>query len=303
MKSRNESLYHAQLLRYIPGDKIPIYIEYVEKGEHPENAFHDHDFTEIVVVLGGHAVHVAENSFEPISGGDILVLYPGYRHAYRDTGDMEIVNLTYAAPKLPMAFYDARDLPLFSCFFPDPSVPSGVQSKAKPVAHLNDIDLAEVSLLIRRLADELSVNRHGSFFSAMGIFMEVLSKLSRTGTPEALPARWEFKITETIQFMNLHFKEELEIAGLARRSNMSERSFYRYFRQTLGCTPHEYILNRRIQESVVLLERTDKTITEIADECGFYDSNHFTRKFSEAEGVSPGKFRLRHRPCVIPPHK
>lgn len=301
MRNRSESLYHAQLLRYIPGDKIPIYIEYVEKGTHPENAFHDHDFTEIVVVLSGRAVHVAENSFEPISGGDILVLYPGYRHAYRDTGDLEIVNLTYGALKLPVPFYDARDLPLFSCFFPDPSAPSNIQSKAKPVAHLSDIDLAEASLLIRRLADELSGNRRGSFFSAMGIFMEVLSKLSRTGTSEALPARWEFKIAETIQFMNLHFKEDLEINGLARRSNMSERSFYRYFRQTLGCTPHEYILNRRIQESVVLLERTDKTITEIANECGFYDSNHFTRKFSETEGVSPGNFRKRHKSGTVHP--
>lgn len=296
-----EKPYHAQLLRYIPGDKIPMYIEYVEKGKHPESAFHDHDFTEIVVVLSGRAIHVAENSFEPISIGDVLVLHPGYRHAYRDTGDLEIVNLTYAAPKLPMAFYDARDLPLFSCFFPDQAVPYDVQSKAKALVHLNDIDLAEISLLIRRLADELSGNRRGSFFSAMGIFMEVLSKLSRTGTPEALPARWEFKIAETIQFMNLHFKEDLEIAGLARRSNMSERSFYRYFRQSLGCTPHEYILSRRIQESTVLLTKTDKSIIEIADECGFYDSNHFTRKFTEAEGVSPGKFRHRHNhPVTFP---
>ncbi len=293
-----EKSYHAQLLRYIPGDKIPIYIEYVEKGKHPESAFHDHDFTEIVIVLSGHAVHVSENSFEPISSGDVLVLHPGYRHAYRDTGDMEIVNLTYAVPKLPMAFYDVRDLPLFSCFFPDPSAKSEIRCSAKPVVHLNDIDLTEASLLIRRLADELSGNRRGSYFSAMGVFMEVLSKLSRTGTPEALPARWEFKIAETIQFMNLHFKEDLEIAGLARRSNMSERSFYRYFRQSLGCTPHEYILNRRIQESAVLLTKTDKTITEIANECGFYDGNHFTRKFTETEGVSPGKFRRRHKNSV-----
>ena len=296
-----EKPYHAQLLRYIPGDKIPMYIEYVEKGKHPESAFHDHDFTEIVVVLSGRAIHVAENSFEPISIGDVLVLHPGYRHAYRDTGDLEIVNLTYAAPKLPMAFYDARDLPLFSSFFPDQSATSEIRCSAKPVVHLNDIDLTEASLLIRRLADELSGNRRGSFFSAMGIFMEVLSKLSRTGTPEALPARWEFKIAETIQFMNLHFKEDLEIAGLARRSNMSERSFYRYFRQSLGCTPHEYILSRRIQESAGLLTKTDKSIIEIADECGFYDSNHFTRKFTEAEGVSPGKFRHRHNhPVTLP---
>jgi len=295
MKNKDERPYHAQLLRYIPGDKIPIYIEHVPKGKHPENIFHDHDFIEIVLVLSGHAIHIVEASFEPISSGDVLVLYPGFSHAYRQTEDLEIVNLTYGAAKLPMPFYDARDLPLFSSFFPDSSLPANSRSRAKPIVHLDDITLAEISLLIRRLADELAGNRHGSFFSAMGIFMEILSKLARTGVPEILPTRWQFKIAETVRFMNLHFNENHEIGSLARRSNMSERSFYRYFRQTLGCTPHEYVLNRRIQESAVLLARTDKTIAEIANECGFYDSNHFTRNFTEIEGVSPRKFRTQHR--------
>lgn len=290
-KKESARQYCSQLLNYIPGDKIPIYIEYVEKGKHPAGNFHDHDFTEIVVVLSGHGVHVVDNLFQKIVKGDILLLHPGHQHAYYETEDMEIVNLTYSISKLPMPYFDAGNMPLFASFFPNFSQPEEAHCTADPIIHLNDISLTEIAMSIRNLADDLSDNKAGNYFSSMGIFMGIISQLSRTGISGTSQSEWELKITNALQFINSHFKEPVEIAKIAKLCYMSERNFYRYFYKSLRCTPHEYILNRRIHESTVLLSKTDKNISEIAEECGFYDSNHFSKIFRQLKGISPAKYR------------
>lgn len=294
-QTNNKVLRLTRFIGYVPDDKIPIYIEYVEKGKHPEGDFHDHDFSEIVVVLSGHAKHVIRNSFEEISTGDILFLHPGCQHAYYDTGDMEIVNLTYSAAKLPIPYFDAWDLPLFESLFSVPAESDNSPGSAKPLMKLEKNTLNEIALLIRRLAAELESGKSGSYFTSMGIFMEIISILCRNGMALPSPVKWEFKLSETVQYINRHFREHLEIKELARMSCMSERNFYRYFHELLGCSPHEYMIRRRIHESMTMLSKTDKSIYEIANECGFCDGNHFTKTFRKLKGISPCKYRSQER--------
>ena len=58
-----------------------------------------------------------------------------------------------------------------------------------------------------------------------------------------------------------------------------------------GLPLHKYLLGVRIERAIDLIELGEKSIGEIAEECGFYDIYHFSKAFKSATGVSPSKYR------------
>ncbi|WP_144113921.1 helix-turn-helix domain-containing protein [Paraburkholderia sp. BCC1886] len=79
-----------------------------------------------------------------------------------------------------------------------------------------------------------------------------------------------------------------EIAGAC---NLSRSYFIRAFRETTQRTPHQWLLEQRIERARHLLRGSDSSLSEIAIACGFADQSHFTRTFSQLVGTSPGKWR------------
>jgi AraC-like DNA-binding protein len=72
---------------------------------------------------------------------------------------------------------------------------------------------------------------------------------------------------------------------------VSEGYLSRSFNQETGLSLIHYLTRYRVQQAKQLLLTTDKTITEIAMEVGFSDSNYFSRVFRQEAGVSPVTFR------------
>jgi AraC family transcriptional regulator len=67
--------------------------------------------------------------------------------------------------------------------------------------------------------------------------------------------------------------------------------FARAFRQSIGASPHQWLLARRIDKAMSLLAGSDLTLAQIALACGFSDQSHLTRVFKVAVGTSPGRWR------------
>jgi AraC family transcriptional regulator len=79
-----------------------------------------------------------------------------------------------------------------------------------------------------------------------------------------------------------------EVAAIAR---FSEYHFNVAFRNSVGEAPHGYIIRRRIERAQGLMLATDKSLSEIALECGLADQAHFTRLFRKVSGESPAAWR------------
>jgi AraC family transcriptional regulator len=71
---------------------------------------------------------------------------------------------------------------------------------------------------------------------------------------------------------------------------MSPHYFSRLFKKTTGFTPHQYVINCRIEKAKDLLKKGKLSIAEIAKEVGFVDQSHLHRYFKRKVGITPKSF-------------
>jgi transcriptional regulator GlxA family with amidase domain len=83
----------------------------------------------------------------------------------------------------------------------------------------------------------------------------------------------------------------VSIEEIANACNLSRSYFIRAFRETTDRTPHQWLLEHRIDRARDLLKHSDLSLSEIAVACGFSDQSHFTRTFSQMVGTPPGTWR------------
>jgi len=92
-------------------------------------------------------------------------------------------------------------------------------------------------------------------------------------------------------YVDSHLGESIDLKALATTAELSLYHFARSFKQSEGTTPHDFILERRLTKARELLGQRDLSLAEIAFAVGFADQSHFTRRFRQMVGVSPGQFR------------
>jgi transcriptional regulator GlxA family with amidase domain len=92
-----------------------------------------------------------------------------------------------------------------------------------------------------------------------------------------------------------HLHEDLSIAALAERANLTERSFSRAFHREIGQTPAAYVEGLRIEQARMLLEDGAESLEAVAQSTGFHSAEVLRRAFRRRVGVSPAAYRERFR--------
>ncbi len=88
-------------------------------------------------------------------------------------------------------------------------------------------------------------------------------------------------------YINNHLHQDLTLDKLAAIAQISPYHFLRLFKQSMGITPHQYILQCRLNQAKYLLQSSNLSIAEIAMRTGFCDQSHLTRYFKRLMGVTP----------------
>ena len=102
-------------------------------------------------------------------------------------------------------------------------------------------------------------------------------------------AHW--KLEKVTEFMLANLSERQQLSTLATISGLSKSHFARAFKGSTGLPPHCWLLTMRIKRACAMLTETDMPIIDIAYLTGFADQSHFTRRFRQVVGMSPGALR------------
>ena len=92
-------------------------------------------------------------------------------------------------------------------------------------------------------------------------------------------------------YVDAHLSENITLDDLAGSVALSRFHFARMFRQAMGTSPHEFVLQQRLARARGLLSHTDAPLLGIAASCGFADQSHMNRVFRKRVGQTPGQFR------------
>jgi len=125
----------------------------------------------------------------------------------------------------------------------------------------------------------------GKVIGIVGIY-----RFLESTTSKDIPA-WHSRLADAIQYLQDHYAEHIAIEKLASIAHCSVSQFKRLFKKMLGDTPNEYIIRMRINNARHLLQTTDRTISDISSELGFFDQSHLIRHFKRLRGCTPKQYR------------
>ena len=127
--------------------------------------------------------------------------------------------------------------------------------------------------------------------SLQEIYNKVSERLSRH---ERVDASRE-GVQKGIDYLMLHFGENVTLAALVESSGYSESHFCHRFKAVTGHAPFAYLNRIRVIKAAERLIISDDKITKIASDCGFDNISYFNRVFRKQMGTAPGEYRLAGR--------
>ncbi len=200
---------------------------------------HQHDFTELVVILDGVGKHEVGNELYSIAAGDVFVLLGGMSHAYREVDNLYLVNILLDMPRLGLPLADLGGLPGYHALFEvEPQLRRHGQFQNR--LRLPAEQLATVAALIAEIEAELGGRQRGGQFLAIAHLMRLIGYLSRCysqGQPD--DNRPIVQISRLLGYLERHYAEPLAIDDMLAVAHLSQSSLMRTFRQSSMKTSSE----------------------------------------------------------------
>jgi AraC family transcriptional regulator len=103
------------------------------------------------------------------------------------------------------------------------------------------------------------------------------------------------KLRQVLAFIGDNYTSDLRLAELAQVADMSSFHFAREFKRTTGTTPHQYLIEFRIERAKALLVNSELPLVQVGLQSGFSHQSHFTRLFHRFTGTTPQSYRLRQQ--------
>ncbi len=237
---------------------------------------HTHDTYSIGVMLEGASYCIdnfTDSSF--VAAGDVALINPEQVHSGVPLPDVGITYLMFYVDPLWMQ-KAAQQICETDSGFPE------FDSFCSQVPGAAD----KLKLFHRCLS--ASGTRLAKESLALSAFAELLSGHGRI-VPVREGRREHHAVLRAKEYLDANISRKVSLDELATVTGLSSYYFLRVFKKNTGLTPHAYFIARRIERARTMLLR-GIPFSVVALECGFGDQSHFTHKFKQVMGVTPGQY-------------
>jgi AraC family transcriptional regulator len=125
----------------------------------------------------------------------------------------------------------------------------------------------------------------------------ILRRMPHIGPSAGRLAAWQTR--KVLAHVEENLSRRIRIQELAQLLRLSASHFCRAFKCTLGASPRDYVLRRRIEMAQQLMLTTSEPLASIAIRCGMCDQQHFTRCFRRLVGATPYTWRRNRQDGLI----
>ncbi|MEM8723229.1 MAG: AraC family transcriptional regulator [Cyanobacteria bacterium P01_G01_bin.39] len=169
-------------------------------------------------------------------------------------------------------------------------------TQIEQLAHLflNEIQNQNIGsqLYLESLANVLGVHLLRNYSAFKPIFCKYTDGLA------------DYKLDQTIDYIKSNLDKKLSLKSLAENIDMGRYYFATQFKQAMGISPYQYIIEQRIAKAKKLLKKRKRSLdltayggdcaaslSEIALDCGFSSQSHFSKVFRQYVGITPKQYR------------
>ena len=262
-----------------------------------EVEMHSHNFFEINIVVKGKGKHLFFNKEYDLRIGDVFIVPPSFKHSFINMGGLEIFHLL-----LSDAFFAnySSELKQFTNYVSLFEIEPYIRKNIKDTL-LISLTYNERNFIFRMLdnllyAQSLTYTENYAVYnylvvSVIGFLCSCLEnqKFQKTSTATQKNA---LNITiDCMEFIQTNCHEDIKISHLTSRYHLSRTTLLRYFTECAKTTPNKYLMTCRLNKAKNMLESTTLSMTTIAQECGFFDATHFTKRFKSEQQITPLQYR------------
>ncbi|MQY78420.1 MAG: helix-turn-helix domain-containing protein [Bacteroidetes bacterium] len=251
--------------------------------------FHLHDEFELIVIVKSHGKLYVGNNVTNFSSGDLFLFAPGLPHCFYNTRGYESGNelahavvILFKKDFLGSEFFEKTEVvqlkrliskSVFGVHITNPS--KALINRIIKLNHKKNLErLADLLLILNELAGEKNI--------------KLLSTENSFGNVNLSDSKI---INDVYKYVAENFQKEISFSDAAAVANMQKAAFCRFFKRKTKKTFTEFVNVTRIMHACKLLSETDKTVIEIAFECGYDNTSYFNRQFKRHFKISPTAFR------------
>ncbi len=151
-----------------------------------------------------------------------------------------------------------------------------------------------------RLRDELLYFTENTAKSPMHLvgrlflFLDDLVQFSASRRDVGKPSQQDFYIKEAVVYIQQNYHREITVDEVANFCKLNRSYFSRKFKETMGCTPQEFLIHQRLTNAADLMQRTDLPVKVIAAQCGYTNQFNFSQAFKKCYGLPPREWRRKY---------
>lgn len=275
------------------------HIKYVSSFFHSVKEYigmHFNDFYELNIVTDGHGLYSYNGSIYKVSPGSIIVVPPNISHGYYAESPLNVFHALIKPSFFEQYEFELYNMPGYTILFEiEPFLKN--ESKESQNIRLTKESFADIASLLHNLV-KLEQNQYpGREVLKSSLLLYLIGLLSSSASSMVKYQKYNttdnisINIVCSMEYIRKNFDQKLNIEDLAKKAMMSRSTFLRHFKRICGYTPIAFLNICRTTYAKKLLCYTKMLITEITQECGYFDSSHFIRTFSSIEGITPSEFR------------
>lgn len=262
---------------------------YIAKGNHAK--MHGHSFLEFTYIEQGEFEHSFENKKQTLRQGDYFIVDYGTQHAYRavDESPVSVINLLFYPSfvdrtlKKNDSFEKVVNSYLVRFNYTSlNSSPSGV------VFSDNE---KSVYKIVREILNEYRNKQSGYLEYIRTLCAQMLIIIMRSIEKSGAKNTNSKVISSITDYTNQHYNQKLKLCDFAKKYSYSLSHLSKKFFDETGLNFSEYLQKLRIEKSCSLLETTDLSVLQIANEVGYNDIKFFNKIFKKQLGITPRQFR------------
>ena len=256
-----------------------LYVSVARYSAEWNSTLHAHPCAEVFFVTGGQGFLRLFDSDIPITTDDVIIVNANVEHT-------EISSEEYPLEYIVIGIDGIEAL-------------SGDNGKdGYSIVHFQS-ERETFLFFLKNLLKEIEAKPPG-YHTACQDLLEILllhlmrrSEFSVTFVPSSRKSSKEAALVR--RFIDNHFKEDLSLDDLAEHAHISKYYLVHIFTKEYGTSPINYLLSRRIQESVYLLTETRLSLSDISGTLGFSSPSYFSQSFRRVKGISPLQYRIQNQ--------